>query len=277
MRESAGRKALLPDEEFEFLWKVVVSRAYDLNKYYERDRYDKVYFTNTMLFTGFGFQYGYFLKKANFKADDNIVQYVFSDIVYNALKANTVTRLCKRYNLRKNSLPKGILRSRSKYRPKQIINDDKLLPIWEQLEKQELEALECSSIPDAVKKGKYETLMNNIKMEFELKRYYNVQKYNVIQVTDFDLESIGRRFGYDSMERYDKLLQYQNHFKQVIFESVERSVMRRIEDTEDSYKIKLNTKQRELLKSYLDNMLDRKESVINTIEIKDYDWLEKIG
>lgn len=260
-REKAGRKELLPEEEFDYLWREVVARAYSLNDYYERDTLNKVYFANSLLFKQFGFSYGYYLDKAKFDKNDNIVKFIFSDIVYECLKANTITRLCKRYSFKKNSLPKGILRSRSKNNSK-LISDDKLLEEYNKFEVEGLKELKCKTIPDAVRQGKYNDLIIFIQRKFESKRKYNVVKYNVVEVTDFDVVENNQRLrsslGVDIFTHRNKLIEYQRHFKEIIFTSVEKSCMRRIEDEENKYKFKLNDEQKELLKTYLDNMLDRK-------------------
>jgi len=274
-RETAGRKALLPEEEFDFLWKVVVSRAYDLNAYYERERLNKVYFNNTLLFSEFGFSYSDYLEKAKFEESDNIVKYVFSDTVYEVLKAQTITRLCRRYGFPKNSLPKGILRSRSKQRLKQIISNDKLLKQYNEFEAEALKKVKCNSVVDAVRNNKYADVREYISNEFERIQKYNVQRYNVIQVNDFDVIENGRRFGYENMEQNMLLEQYRKHFREIVFASVEKSIIRRISD-EKEYKVKLNAKQKDLLKKYLDNMLGRNEKLIIVEFGEEPDWLKQV-
>jgi hypothetical protein len=268
-RENAGRKLLLPEEEFDYLWREVVIKAYNLNNYYERDTLNKVYFANSLLFTEFGFSYGYYLDKAKFKEDDKIVKFIFSDIVYDALKANTITRLCKRYGFKKNNFPKGILRSRSKNNS-QLIDDDKLLDKYNEVEAETLKELKCKDIKDVVRQGRYQELIEIIQGKFEIDRKYNVKKFNVIEVTDFNIVENSKR-----LRNHKKLNEYQRHFREIIFTSVEKSCMRRIEDTENKYKFKLNENQKKLLKTYLDNMLGREKVVIEVVE--DYKLLKKIS
>lgn len=268
-RKSNGKKSFFPEEEFDYLWREVVAKAYTLNNYYERETLNKVYFANSLLFTEFGFSYGYYLDKAKFKEDDKVVKFIFSDIVYEVLKANTITRLCKRYDLPKNSLSKGVLRSRSKNN-NHLIDDDKLLDKYNEFEAEGLKELKCKTIPDVVRQGKYQDLINFIQSKFETKRKYNVRKFNAIEVTDFSVVENSQR-----LRSCNKLSEYQKHFREIIFTSVEKSCMRRIEDTENKYKFKLNEKQKELLKKYLDNMLGREEVVVEVVE--DYEWLKQIS
>lgn len=284
-RENSGRKSLIPEEEFDYLWKVMVSEAYKKNKYIERSWLNKVYFSNTLLFEMFGFSYSHYLKKAKFEEDDDVVKNVFQNIVYEALKANTITRLCKRYGFNKNSLPKGILRSKNSVKLGQMIDDDELLDEYNEIEAKILKEMNCYSIIDAVRQGKYKRLMDGIQSEFSSKKKYNVQKFNVIKVEDFSVIENGENFG-------DKKLieEYRNHFRQVILSSVEKSCLNRIKNNQ-KYKLKLNEKQKELLKKYLYNMLSESEPVcIKTLEhndsfsiskhsdkhYEDYEWLKLI-
>lgn len=284
-RKYNGRKNLIPEEEFDYLWKVMVLEAYKKNKYIERSWLNKVYFSNTLLFEMFGFSYGHYLKKAKFEEDDDIVKNVFQNIVYEALKANTVTRLCKRYGFNKNSLPKGILRSKNSVKLGQMIDDDELLDEYNEIEAKILKEMNCYSIVDAVRQGKYKRLIDGIQSEFSSKKKYNVQKFNVIKVEDFSVIENSENFG-------DKKLieKYRNHFRQVVLSSVEKSCLNRIKNNQ-KYKLKLNEKQKELLKKYLYNMLSESEPVcIKTSEhndsfsiskhsdkhYEDYEWLKLI-
>lgn len=284
-RKYNGRKNLIPEEEFDYLWKVMVSEAYKKNKYIERSWLNKVYFSNTLLFEMFGFSYSHYLKKAELEEDDDIVKNVFQNIVYEALKANTITRLCKRYGFNKNSLPKGILRSKNSVKLGQMIDDDELLDEYNEIEAKILKEMNCYSVVDAVRQGKYKRLMDGIQSEFSSKKKYNVQKFNVIKVEDFSVIENGENFG-------DKKLieEYRNHFRQVILSSVEKSCLNRIKNNQ-KYKLKLNEKQKKLLKKYLYNMLSESESVcIKTLEhndsfsiskhsdkhYEDYEWLKLI-
>lgn len=277
LRKNAGRKNLITKEEFDYLWKVVASKAYELNDYYGREWLDKVYFANTLLFREFGFDYGYYLKKAKFEDNDKFVKFLFQDIVYEALKANTITKLCKRYGLPKNSLPKGILRSQSKKRINVLISDDDLLEQYNEFEAEGLKLLECESVIDAVKKEKYKKLIEYIQDKFERKKKYNVQKYNVIQITDFDIVfDNGKNFGHQNDEQKNKLDKYRTHFKEIIFASVEKSCMKRIEDKQNRYKYKLNNKQKALLRKYLYNMLGKEDDNAEIIE-QEFEWLKLIA
>lgn len=284
-RKYNGRKNLIPEEEFDYLWNVMVSEAYKKNKYIERSWLNKVYFSNTLLFEMFGFSYSHYLKKAELEEDDDIVKNVFQNIVYEALKANTITRLCKRYGFNKNSLPKGILRSKNSVKLGQMIDDDELLDEYNEIEAKILKEMNCYSVVDAVRQGKYKRLMDGIQSEFSSKKKYNVQKFNVIKVEDFSVIENGENFG-------DKKLieEYRNHFRQVILSSVEKSCLNRIKNNQ-KYKLKLNEKQKELLKKYLYNMLSENEPVcIKTLEYndsfsiskhsdkhyEDYEWLKLI-
>lgn len=284
-RKYNGRKNLIPEEEFDYLWKVMVLEAYKKNKYIERSWLNKVYFSNTLLFEMFGFSYGHYLKKAKFEEDDDIVKNVFQNIVYEALKANTVTRLCKRYGFNKNSLPKGILRSKNSVKLGQMIDDDELLDEYNEIEAKILKEMNCYSIVDAVRQGKYKRLIDGIQSEFSSKKKYNVQKFNVIKVEDFSVIENSENF-----EDKKLIEKYRNHFRQVVLSSVEKSCLNRIKNNQ-KYKLKLNEKQKELLKKYLYNMLSESEPVcIKTSEhndgfsiskhsdkhYEDYEWLKLI-
>lgn len=275
-RKNAGRKSILPEEEFDYLWKVAVSKAYEFNCYYERQWRNKVYFSNTLLFREFGFDYGHYLKKAKFEEDDKVVKYLFQEIVYETLKANTITKLCKRYGFPKNSLPKGILRSQSINRLDKIIDDDGLLEQYNKFEAEALKEYKCKSVIDVIRQGKYEELTGYIREKFERKRKYNVQRYNMIQVNDFSVIDIGKHFGFQNAEQKNTLEKYRSHFEGIIFISIEKSCMKRIEDKQNKYKVKLNKAQQILLRKYLYNMLGKEYATEDT-EVEEYAWLNQIA
>lgn len=274
LRKDAGRKSDFPADEFDYLWKVMASEAYKRNRYIERSWLNKVYFSTSLLFEMFGFPYQHYVDEAKFEETDTVVRYVFEDILYNALKANTVTRLCKRYGFPKNSLPKGILRSRSKNRPDQKIDDDKLLDTYNEFEAEGLNTLKCSKY-NVIRQGKYSKLNAYIQSKFEKLRKYNVQRLNVIQVLDFDVIANGEHFGDRKL-----ITEYREHFREIIFSSVEKSCLRRIAGNQYRYKDKLDEKQKQLLKKYLYNMLGKSEQLSssdeNSCENEEFAWLDLV-
>lgn len=270
-REKAGRKADFPEEEFDYLWKKMVSEAYKRNSYVGRSWVNKVYFTNSLLFEMFGLSYGTCMHRVNFSEEDEVVKKIFQEIVYQALKSNTVTRLCKRYGFEKNSLPKGILRARSRFKLNELIDDDDLLEKYNNYLAEEIEKMGYKTEIETINNKKYFEACNNVQKRFETESKYNIQRMNMIKVEDIKVIENGAYFG-----EYHLIAEYRKHFREVIFESVEKSCINRIEGKK-KYSKELNKEQKMLLMNYLNQFLGRDSVVeIETIEPENYGWLDLV-
>lgn len=275
-RENAGKKKLFSDEEFEYLWRVFVCGGYKRNVYHEyRENYKNIFFSNSTIYKEFGFDYYKIIEDIKYYEIDTLAKKVFQDTILDCVKSQTITRLCKRYGYKKNSLPKNILRSRSKQKEKQMIADSEQLPIYNQYLSEELKKNKYKNEKEAIDNGKYWDIIQAISHRFEVeKKMYNVRRYNCIKVDDIDLNSLGIDFG----DR-KTTLQYKNNFQHTILESVEKSIKRRIEKNE-KYKIRLNNTQKKLLNNYLQQLLGKEpEESIESIESTtnneiSMDWLD---
>lgn len=249
-REGAGRKNQIPIDEFNLLWEMMCRDLYRKNNYAERSWTNKIYFTTFEMYKSFGFDYFKMMGKVNFDEKDKLARYIFEDIVIGALKPYTITRICNRYGFKKNSLPKGILRSygsKSGKKEKKI-DDDELLPIYNQYEKEELEKRKLKTLIQAVKKGCIEEINENIEVRFNIEHNkYNVRRLNMIKVEDIDWKKDVDASVYLDVE------QAVYHFYDVVVDSIYNSIVNRIEHGE-KYKTQLNDNQKRLLKKYLFEM-----------------------
>ncbi len=266
-RENAGRKKLLSDEDFEVIWKSFCYNSYRLNFYGERDYYNKICFTNSELFKFFGFDFYEIIDNIEYDDEDDKVKLIFEDIIYSALKSNTISKLSKRYDCPKNSLPKTILRSQSKENQKRKVEDSTLLKKYNKFESEALESVKCKSFAEAVRKGKKEEVVKYIEKKFDELKKYNVKRINAIMVNDIDFSlyqtcanisiAIKPEFENEYTRTIIKAEKAKLHFNNIIIDSVEKSCLNRVVD-DTKYKHKLNLEQKKLLINYL-SQLTKKE------------------
>lgn len=267
-REGAGRKSTFPDEEFEYLWKRFAHHAFNHNKYNDFERLNRVYFSSTLLFQEFGFPVQSLLDKIKYAKIHGVVRDVFEKLVMDAVKSATITRLCNRYDLPKNKLSKGILRACGKNSKTKMIDND-LLPQYDEWFAEELQSRGLS-VFQAINQGKYQDCDEAVAKRFETEmKKYKVKRLNVIQANDFDVSD-----GSFIDSQTTKI--YQQHFKETVLASIEKSCLDRIADTED-YTPPLTDAQKKQLQNYLDQLLGKVHELTEYPEPElDMDWLNHI-
>lgn len=151
-----GRKTkekALPDEEFNFLLRCIIDAGRQRNEYFQRGKLFEVYVSNSLIYKKFGFDVYGILKEIKYHHTDIETKEIFTNICLDAVKANTITRICKLLNCPKNSLPKGILRqdgSRGKAAKRKVPDND-LLPLYNQYEQEAAEEIGYKTAADALK------------------------------------------------------------------------------------------------------------------------------
>lgn len=258
-RDNAGAKALLSEEEFDILWTAKCYGNYMLNFYGDRDFYDRITFTNSELFKDFGFDLYSELRRVKYEDDDNKVKWIFEEILYSKLKANTITKLTSRYDYPANNLPKTVLRNVSGIQKKKK-EDKELLALYDAYEKEILEEYKCKNLNDARIKGVSDEVKNLIAEKFESIKKYGVIKLNVIPACDIDFSVFEQHANMSIDVKADKAKEYhllntqaeelKVKFHNIIIESFEKAVLKRIFKPE-KYKKKLTWEQRKLLLIYL--------------------------
>ena len=273
VRSNAGNIAYFSEDKFDYLWKAFVLKGYNLNKYFERSWYNRIYFTNTEVFKASGFDYYYHINKIEYDENDEVVKKLFQDTIYQKLKDYIISKLCKRYAFKNNSIPKGILRSQSKLKLETLIDDDELLPIYNQYFDEELESHGYTKVIQAIANNCYNTIEEKVTKRFEIINKYNVKRMNVIKVEDFDIKGTVQLFSGSN-----KIEEYKNEFKNVILQSIEKSCINRIEEKK-RYKEKLNAEQKLLLEYYMNQLIGKPGIVkpVITVVNDEYDWLKLLN
>lgn len=267
-REGAGKKSTFPDDEFEYLWKRFAHHAFIHNKYNDFERLNRVFFSSSLLYKEFGFPVQSLLDNIKYAKIQGMVRDVFEQLVKDAVKSATITKLCSRYDLPKNTLPKGILRARSKKNKTKMIDND-LLPQYDEWFEEELKSRRLSVFL-AIKQGKYRDCEEAVEKRFETEmKKYKVKRLNVIQANDFDVFD-GSFIDPQTTEIY------QQHFKENVLASIEKSCLDRIADTKE-YTPPLTDAQKKQLQNYLDQLLGKVHELTEFPEPEpSLDWLNEI-
>ena len=101
------------------------------------------------------------------------------------------------------------------------------------------------------------------------RKKYKVKRLNVVQVDDFDVFD-GSFIDPQTTEIY------QQHFKETVLTSIEKSCLDRIEDTEE-YTPPLTDAQKKQLQNYLDQLLGKVHELTEYPEPEpSLDWLNEI-
>ena len=248
-RKSNGAAYALSQEEFDYLLNCMLLQGKRRNVYFLRGTMNEVYVSSSLIYDCFGLDVYAALDSIEYKEHEKTINELFRSICIDAVKSNTIVRICKKFGHPKNSLPKGILRQegRSGNAAKETVPDNELLEKYDEYLQSVLKLAKCKDVRDAVKQGKYLQVIKAVEELFAKKdKKYGVKRYNLITF-EYDLD-----FEIDS----DLRDAYQEHFRQVIYESVEKSVQNRISGNRE-YKFKLNKYSKLLLQNYLDQLLGR--------------------
>lgn len=242
---NGGKNSRQPEEEFDYLLNCLLVNGYNRNVYYGREE-KSIYLANALIYREFGFDYYKLMGSINYlvweKDNKYKVQNLFEDIVQQAVKGKTITRISRKLGYKKNSLPKGILRDRGSRgkRKEQPIADDRLLPMYEEIEKIVCEKYGCSDLAESRRKGKYNNIIADIEEWFEKQEgIYGIKKVNKIVIDEVpDFKSVKK------IQR-----EYQAHFYEIVMESIEKSIMNRINNSKE-YKKPLKEWEKEALLYY---------------------------
>ena len=263
-----------------------------MNFYGDREILNRICFTNSELFKDFGFDLYSELRRVKYDEDDNKVKWIFEEILYSKLKANTITKLTTRYGYPANKLPKTILRSVTQSQKNKKIEDKGLLYLYDAYEAEILEEHKCKNRNDARVKGVADEVSQRIAKRLAEEKKYNVIKLNVIEAYDIDFGIFELHYGRndvtvidneETQKKYrdihlsaDKL---RTKFNNVITASFEKAVLKRVFNPE-KYKNKLTWEQRKLLLKYLKQFMkkDYKEEFKELENLKpqpiNLDWVD---
>ena len=258
-RKNNGAKLAFPQEEFDYLLNCILKKGIEKNKYFHRGSGCPVYVSNTVIYQEFGFNcYGLLdmVKVSDKDEDDVVYKNLFQQIVFQSVKSNTITKICKKFGYEKNAIPKGILRNERKCSRtnKNVVTipDDGLLDDYNGYEKKFIDECGFKNIADVINNGLYKDMLQYIKGKFEEKKLYGVKKLNRIYLPD-DMHKEVSDFRIDT-ETKEK---YQEHFKEIILDSVEKTVLNRINGAK-KYSFKMNCEQKSILKDYFEQLSSRK-------------------
>ena len=214
------RRCLFPVEESNYLLNCLLRAGVERNVYFQRGMCNDVYVASSLIFKEFGFDVYNELNKIKYNENDKLVKFMFQTICIDAVKANTISRICKKFGYAKNSLPKGILRQAGcKGKAKnRLIPDNELLEQYNEYEKEYLEAFGCKRVQDALRNGVYFEILEKIKEKFAEDKKYGVKRYNIISVDGII------SFSYDKKKK--ELCQ--GYLKEVVIASIKKSIDNRI-------------------------------------------------
>lgn len=267
-RKNNGAKLNFTEEAFEYLFNCIIYLGQSRNEYFRRGNCAKVYITNSLIYAEFGLDIYAEFNNIKWNPKDEEVQELFRSICLDAVKSNSITRICKKLGYEKNSLPKGILRQEGKsgQAAKRLVQADDLLPQYNDYMKQCLEVNQCKTELQAIEKGIYFDIVSSIQKQFAEENLYGVRRYSVIEVY------LQEGFRY----KLNKKRTHQNHFRDVVIQSIEKSVLRRI-DGSKAYKYELNEWQKNLIRNYLEQLLGTTSEPLEAEEPEEeLEWLNQI-
>lgn len=257
-RKNNGANSAFPQDEFDYLLNCLLKKGIERNEYFHRSDECPVYVTNTVIYDEFGFDcYGLLnmVVKSDADIDEVIFKNLFQQIVLQSVKSNTITKICKKFGYAKNAIPKGILRNEHKYSKSKknvvTIPDDELLGEYDGYVSEFTRNCGFHNIADIINNGLYGDMLQYIKGEFEEKKLYGVTKLNKIYLPN-DVYDEVFHFQIDTKTKE----KYQEHFKEIIMDSVEKSVLNRINGVKE-YSFKMNDIQRNILKDYFEQFSGR--------------------
>lgn len=246
---------LITDEEFDYLLDSVLYTSTIREKYcdYKNSEtiYNDVYVTNADIYKAFGIDIYRLLDCIEYKEDNRYINKLFKAICVDAVKRYTITRICKKYGYNKNSLPKGVLRYKSKDN-KVLVPDDDLLELYNEYEKDILDKYGFKSMQEVIETNSYALIYEKLSNLFEINDdLYGVRKCNVIS---FEYRKF--KFILDSKKK----ALYQEHFRKVVFDAIEKSIDNRINNITDKngkrkYKHYYTKDECVLLKDYFYQLL----------------------
>lgn len=162
-----------------------------------------------------------------------------------AAKSNIVTRICKKMHYKKNVMPKGILRFQGK-KDTHTVPDNDLLETYQTYMDWMLDFCDIESEVQAIQRGYYLTILEQIQEWFAEDGKYGVKRYNLIRYDMSELEE----FVLDD----EKTVELQKKMLRIIVESIIKSIRNRCMETKE-YKTKLKPEEKILMIYYLIDLL----------------------
>lgn len=256
-RKNNGAENLFPEEDFEYLFKCMLQRGTWLDFWHQRGQMDEVYVTQSVIYNTFlGYNLyllidgiKYVKKNKDDKPDYLNAMYLFRNICMDAAKSNIVTRICKKMHYKKNVMPKGILRHENS-KDTHTVPDNDLLETYQTYMDWMLDFCDIESEVQAIQRGYYLTILEQIQEWFAEDGKYGVKRYNLIRYDMAELEE----FVLDD----EKTGELQKKMLRVIVESIIKSVRNRCMETKE-YKTKLKPEEKILMIYYLIDLLTATE------------------
>ena len=162
-----------------------------------------------------------------------------------AVKSNTVTRICKKMDYKKNVMPKGILRYENS-KTKHMVPDNELLDLYQYYMGMWLYFCKVRSELQAIERGYYLYIITQIQKWFAEDKKYGVRRYNRITIDMSEIE--------DFFPEDKKVEELQKKLLRIIIESIIKSVSSRCTETKE-YKTKLKPEEKFLMVYYLTELL----------------------
>lgn len=252
-RKNNGAENLFPDEDFDYLFKYMLQRGKHFNEYHQRGRMDEVYVSQSVIyktFIGYNFyeimdKIKYVKKNKDGERDYLNAMYIFKSSCMDAVKSNTVTRICKKMDYKKNVMPKGILRYENS-KTKHMVPDNELLDLYQYYMGMWLYFCKVRSELQAIERGYYLYIITQIQKWFAEDKKYGVRRYNRITIDMSEIE--------DFFPEDKKVEELQKKLLRIIIESIIKSVSSRCTETKE-YKTKLKPEEKFLMVYYLTELL----------------------
>lgn len=248
-RKNNGSKKLFPDEDFMYLFKYIVSEGFSRNEYHQRGKMFDIYITKGLIYKSFGFNVYYVFDKITFEESFPKVNMLFRSICLDAVKANTVSRICKMLHYPKNSLPKGILVKQSE-NSSHTVPKDELLPDYNEYMKVLLDMYDCVSEAVAVRKNYYSVFTGMISDVYKQEGIYGVKRVNLIRI-NADMFKGQKKFKRDSRLR----TQLQSKMRDIILSSILKTIENRCVSTKQ-YSLELTIEEKRLMIGYFSQMME---------------------
>ena len=185
----------------------------------------EVYATNSVIYEEFGFPVYQKLDsvKPEIPLDEaEPPEWVrFKQLCVGIVRSATISRICRLFNFKKNNLPKGILRQKSKYK-EFLVPDDKLLKDYDEVWEATAKKHGCKNWNEIFKKDAFMEIRADVQESFETRGIYRIVKTNMLL---FSYEQWKDFFPtYDRAEVKEKQALFADYITKSIAQSVNRLV-----------------------------------------------------
>lgn len=262
-RINNGRNNLFSQDAFDYLFGYMLntSKRYQIYNYQKYDTPNSAYISTDTIYKNFGFDIYELLDTIKFKDDNKEIKRVFKSICIDVVKRYIITRICKKLGLKKNSLPKGIVRDYSVRNKKQVV-DNELLVTYNKYEQEALNELGYKDLKEAFEMNNGLQVHKLIIEKFKSDKIYGVKKTNIINFDDAK----------KIIEYNPKLKrEYQNSLRIIIISSIINSILCRVNKVK-TYKYNLTEEENIIILGYTKDLLDAcyKHMYINECQYKEF-------